>query len=244
MNEGTQHPLLKLRAEAYEIFSDMGFAIAEGPELETEWYCFDALNMPKDHPSRDMQDTFWIKMSAEEIEKSQSGERSSRPVMRTQVTATTVRALEQAQKENNIPAAFISVGKVFRNESTDATHEAQFHQIDGSMVGENINLANLKAVLLNFFKNVLGEDTDVEFRPSYVPFVEPGLEVHAKFKGKWLEMGGGGMIHPNVLRNAGFDPEKVQGFAFGLGVDRIAMIKWKISDVRFFYQGDLRLNQF
>ena len=243
-NMGTEHPLSILQNEAYKVFSDLGFEIADGPELETEWYCFDALNMSKNHPSRDMQDTFWIKIPEQEIEKSQAFEHSSRPVLRTQATASTIRALEKAQKENRVPAAFITVGKVFRNEATDATHEAQFFQIDGSMIGENINLAHLKAVLLEFYKKVLGEETEIEFRPSYFPFVEPGLEVHAKFKGKWLEMMGGGMIHPQVLRNAGFDPEKVQGFAFGGGLDRIAMIKWKISDIRYLYQGDLRLNQF
>ena len=245
MDTGTEHPLSIVRNEAYTIFSDLGFEIADGPELENEWYCFDALNMPKDHPSRDMQDTFWIKMTEEEIEKSRAGERSSRPVLRTQATASTIRALEKAQKENRTPCAFITIGKVFRNEATDATHEAQFFQIDGSMIGEGITIANLKGVLLHFYKKVLGDDAEVEFRPSFFPFVEPGLEVHAKFKGKWLEMGGAGMIHPNVLRNAGFDPEKTQGFAFGLGLERIPMVKWKISDIRLFHQaGDLRLNQF
>jgi phenylalanyl-tRNA synthetase alpha chain len=119
----------------------------------------------------------------------------------------------------------------------------QFYQIDGFMVGENINLANMKAVLIEFYKNVLGPDTEIEFRPSFFPFTEPSVEIHAKFNGKWLEMMGGGMLHPNVLRNAGLDPEKVQGFAFGGGLDRIAMIRWNIPDVRLFYQGDLRLNQ-
>ena len=244
MDKGTEHPLSMIKNEAYKVFSELGFEIVDGPELETEWYCFDALNMPKDHPSRDMQDTFWIKMSPEEIAKAQSGERSSRPVMRTQVTATTLRALEKAQKDGRVPAAFISVGKVFRNEATDATHEAQFFQIDGSMIGENINISHLKGVLLNFYKKMLGEDAEVEIRPSFFPFVEPGLEIHAKFKGKWLEMGGGGMIHPVVLKNAGFDPEKIQGFAFGLGFDRIPIVKWGITDIRYLYQGDLRLNQF
>ena len=213
------------------MFSELGFEVASGPELETEWYCFDALNMPKDHPSRDMQDTFWIKQTEEEIAKAHADERSSRPVMRTQVTASTARALEKAKKDNRYPAAFISIGKVFRNEATDATHEAQFFQIDGAMIGEGINLSHLKGVLLHFFKKMLGEDSEVEIRPSFFPFVEPGIEVHAKFKGRWLEMGGAGMIHANVLRNAGFDPEKVQGFAFGVGLERIPMVKWGISDI-------------
>ena len=230
-NMGTEHPLSMLKNEAYQIFSDLGFEVADGPELETEWYNFDALNVSKDHPARDMQDTYWI--------KGQEGK-----VLRTHATSVSARMLEQSAKEGKNTCAYISIGKVFRNEATDATHEAQFFQIDGSMIGENINLSNMKAVLLHFYKKVLGEDVEIEFRPSFFPFTEPSVEVHAKFKGKWLEMMGGGMLHPNVLRNAGFDPEKVQGFAFGGGLDRIAMIKWNIPDVRLFYQGDLRLNQF
>jgi len=229
--KGTEHPLAMLANQAYEIFSDLGFEIATGPELESEWYNFDVLNVPKDHPARDMQDTFWIKDRKEFV-------------LRTHTTSVTARALETAGKEDRLPAAFVSVGKIFRNEATDFSHEMQFFQIDGTVVGENISVADLKGVLAHFYKKVLGEDVDIEFRPSFFPFTEPSLEVFAKFKGKWLEMGGSGMLHPNVLRNIGLDPEKVQGFAFGLGLDRIAMIKWGIPDVRLFYQGDLRLNQF
>jgi phenylalanyl-tRNA synthetase alpha chain len=242
--KGTEHPLSILKNEAYQVFTDLGFEVANAPELETEWYCFDALNMSKDHPARDMQDTFWIKMTADEIAKAQSGERSSRPVLRTHVTNMTARMLEQSAKTNRIPSAYISIGKVFRNEATDITHEAQFFQIDGFMIGENVTLAHMKGVLTQLYKTLLGEDSEIEFRPSFFPFTEPSVEVHAKFKGKWLEMMGGGMIHPEVLKNAGLDPEKVQGFAFGGGLDRIAMIKWNIPDVRLFYHGDLRLNQF
>lgn len=242
MNEenkkGKIHPLSLLVQEAYQVFSEMGFEIATGPELESEWYNFDVLNVPKDHPARDMQDTFIIKNAKENI-----GEK----VLRTHTTTVTARAIEQAGKDGRMPCAFISVGKVFRNEATDTTHEMQFYQIDGIMVGnieDDISIANLKGVLTQFYKKMLGENTDIEFRPSFFPFTEPSLEVHAKFNGKWLEMMGAGMVHPNVLRNCGLDPTKVQGFAFGGGLDRIAMIKWNISDVRFFYQGDLRLNQF
>jgi phenylalanyl-tRNA synthetase alpha chain len=232
---GREHPLSLLADEAYKIFSDMGFEIALGPELEKEWYNFDALNVPKDHPARDMQDTFWIKSS------------SNASVLRTHATSVTARMLEISAKENRVPCAFISVGKVFRNEATDATHEMQFMHVDGVMVGnieDGVSLANLKGVLTEFYKKMLGDEVEVEFRPSFFPFTEPSLEVHAKFKGKWLEMMGAGMLHPNVLRNVGLDPKKVQGFAFGGGLDRIAMIKWGIPDVRLFYQGDIRLNQF
>ncbi len=232
--KGTIHPLNLLAEESYQAFSEMGFEIATGPELETEWYNFDVLNVPKDHPARDMQDTFWIK-EKDGVQKN---------VLRTHTTSVTARAIEQAGKDGRIPCAFISIGKVFRNEATDATHEMQFFQIDGSMIGENISVANLKGVLTEFYKKMLGEDVEIEFRPSFFPFTEPSFEIFAKFNGKWLEMMGGGMLHPNVLKNIGLDPEKVQGFAFGGGLDRIAMIKWNIPDVRLFYQGDLRLNQF
>lgn len=244
MNKGTEHPLSILANEACEVFSELGFEITSGPELETEWYNFDALNVSKNHPARDMQDTYWIKISKEEIDALSNEQKSSRPVLRTHATSTSARMLERAAKNGLNSCAYISIGKVFRNEATDATHEAQFYQFDGCMIGSGINLANMKAVLLNFYKKVLGEDVEIEFRPSFFPFTEPSVEVHARFKGKWLEMMGGGMIHPQVLQNVGFDPEKVQGFAFGGGLDRITMIKWQISDIRYLYQGDLRLNQF
>jgi phenylalanyl-tRNA synthetase alpha chain len=229
--KGALHPLTILAGEAYDQFSKLGFEVTGGPELETTWYNFDALNVPKDHPARDMQDTFYVKGKPEEV-------------LRTHATNTSARVLEKMAKENLKNFASISIGKVFRNEATDATHEMQFYQIDGCMVGENINLANMKAVLVEFYKKALGENIEIEFRPSFFPFTEPSVEVHAKFNGKWLEMMGGGMINPNVLKNAGLDPEKYQGFAFGGGLDRIAMIRWNIPDVRLFYQGDLRLNQF
>lgn len=229
--KATEHPLSILADQAYKTFSDMGFEIAAGPELESDWYNFYVLNFPKDHPALDMQDTFWIKNQKEKV-------------LRTHTTTVTVRAIEKAGKEGKLPAAFISIGKVFRNEATDATHEMQFFQIDGAMVGENISVADMKGVLTHFYKKMLGDDVEIKFRPSFFPFTEPSIEVFAKFKGKWLEMGGSGMLHPNVLRNIGLDPTKVQGFAFGHGFDRIAMIKWGIPDVRLFYQGDLRLNQF
>ena len=225
------HPLTSLAQDVLAIFSGMGFEVATGPEMEDEFYNFDALNVPKDHPARDMHDTFYIK-----------GKPSH--VLRTHTTTVTARALEQAQKEGRVPCAYISAGKVFRNEATDATHEMQFFQIDGAMIGEDISVADLKGVLTNFYKKILGDDVEMEFRPSFFPFVEPGLEVWLKFQNRWLEVMGAGMLHPNVLKNLGFDSKKVQGFAFGGGLDRIAMVKWGVPDVRLFYQGDLRINQF
>ena len=228
---GTEHPLSILAEEAYRVFAEMGFEVAMGPEIETEWYNFDSLNVHKDHPARDMQDTFWVKDKPESV-------------LRTHCTAVSAREIEKALKDGRLPCAFISIGKVFRNEATDATHEMQFYQIDGTMIGENISAADMKGVLTQYYKKILGDEVVIEFRPSFFPFTEPSFEVFAKFKGKWLEMGGSGMLHPNVLRNLGLDPNKIQGFAFGHGFDRPAMIKWGIPDVRLFYQGDLRLNQF
>lgn len=231
---GTIHPLSLLAQEAYAVFAEMGFEIATGPELESEWYNFDVLNMPKDHPARDMQDTFVIKGEKEKV-------------LRTHTTSVTARATEEATKEGRVPNAFISVGKVFRNEATDATHEMQFYQIDGSMLGkveDGISLAHMKAILTRFYKKMLGDNVEIEFRPSFFPFTEPSIEVFAKFNGNWLEMMGGGMTNPKVIENMGLDPKKFQGFCFGGGLDRIAMIKWGVPDVRLFYQGDLRLNQF
>ena len=248
--KGTEHPLSQLATEAYGVFAELGFEIALGPELESEWYNFDVLNIPKDHPARDMQDTFWVKkkpgsaIANRLVGSGHEQEQLAGEVLRTHTTNVTARALEQAGKDGRLPAAFISIGKVFRNEATDITHEMQFFQIDGTMVGENISIADLKGVLTHFYKKMLGEDVEIEFRPSFFPFTEPSIEVFAKFRGEWLEMMGSGMIHPNVLKNIGLDPTKVQGFAFGGGLDRIAMIKWGIPDVRLFYQGDLRLNQF
>ncbi|HWA31963.1 MAG TPA: phenylalanine--tRNA ligase subunit alpha [Candidatus Paceibacterota bacterium] len=255
--KGTRHPLSLLAEEAYRLFAELGFEVALGPELESEWYNFDALNVAKDHPARDMQDTFFIKDASAGAFPEVLGFPRHTPgpdhpekhaasafVLRTHTTNVTARAIEKANKEGRIPCAFISIGKVFRNEATDATHEMQFFQIDGTMVGENISIADLKGVLTNFYKKMLGDDVEMEFRPSFFPFVEPGLEVWLKWKNRWLEVMGSGMLHPNVLKNLGLDPEKVQGFAFGGGLDRIAMVKWGIPDVRLFYQGDLRLNQF
>jgi phenylalanyl-tRNA synthetase alpha chain len=229
--KGALHPLTILEIEALDLFKSLGFEISMGPELETTWYNFDALNVPKDHPARDMQDTFYIKNKPDQV-------------LRTHATNVTARTLERCAKDDIKELASVTIGKVFRNEATDITHEMQFFQIDGCMIGENVNLSHMKAVLIEFYKKVLGPEVEIEFRPSFFPFTEPSVEVHAKFNGKWLEMMGGGMINPKVIKAAGLDPDKVQGFAFGGGVDRIAMIRWNVPDVRLFYQGDLRLNQF
>lgn len=229
--KGTLHPLTLVTEEIIAIFEKQGFSVATGPELEEEWYNFDALNVPKDHPARDMQDTFWIK---------------DKPgyVLRTHTSPVQIRYM----KAHTPPLAIIVPGKVFRNESTDATHEMQFHQVEGLVVGEGITVAHLKGVLLSFFKELFGNTTEIRLRPSFFPFVEPGFEVDVKVQKdgeeKWLEVCGAGMVHPNVFEAVGYDPKKVTGFAFGMGLDRLANVKFGITDVRLAYQGDLRFNQF
>jgi len=230
--KGQEHPLSIIINDAVKIFTELGFVVATGPELEDEWHNFDALNVPKDHPARDMQDTFWV--------KGQSGK-----VLRTHTSSVQVRFMENLVKSGlKPPFAIIAPGRCFRNEATDATHEMQFSQIEGLVIGENINLANLKAILSNFYKKILGEDTSLRFRPSFFPFTEPSIEFDLQFNGKWLEMGGAGMVHPNVLKNCGIDSDKYQGFAFGPGLERLMVLKYVIPDIRPAYQGDLRFNQF
>jgi phenylalanyl-tRNA synthetase alpha chain len=234
---GHKHPLSHIVSDVNQIFSEIGFVFAEGPEMEFIRYNFDMLNVPKDHPSRDMQDTFYI-------------EGKDDMVMRTHTSPVQVRYMET----HTPPIRMIVPGKVFRNEATDATHEAQFYQLEGLMVGPDVSMGHLKGTLQYFFGRFFGGDVEVRLRPSFFPFVEPGLEVDmrltgsdapVKLKDKWIEIMGAGMVHPNVLRDAGIDPDTNQGFAFGMGIDRLAVMKFGIDDVRMLYNGDLRLvNQF
>ena len=235
---GHLHPITQFTREVVGIFADMGFVVAEGPELEREFYNFDALNIPADHPSRDMQDTFWIK-----TKKDENIDVKNRPVMRTQTSAVQVRFLEK--HKDSLPCAIVVPGKVFRNEATDATHEAQFSQLEALYVDKDVSLGHLKGVIEHFLKKLYGENVEIRFRPSFFPFVEPGVEVDMKFNGKWLEMGGAGMVHPNVFKTVGIDPTVWKGFAFGFGIDRLVMMKHNITDIRLLYSGDLRfINQF
>lgn len=243
MQKGHIHPIASLIREANQIFTRMGFTLAEGPLLEDEWHNFDALNVPKDHPARDMQDTFFIK-----------GEPGY--VLRTHTSPVQLRYMQsQVEKGIQPPYRVIVPGKVFRNEATDMTHEAEFFQLEGLAIGEDVTLAHLKGTLARFFKELFkNAQVEIRFRPSFFPFVEPGVEVDMrlvgddvpeKLKDKWIEMMGAGMVHPNVIQNAGLDPKKYQGFAFGMGLDRLAMLRWGIDDVRLMHSADLRfINQF
>ncbi|MEK7493598.1 MAG: phenylalanine--tRNA ligase subunit alpha [Patescibacteria group bacterium] len=241
---GHLHPLTQLISKACDIFTAMGFAVAEGPEVETERYNFDALNVPKDHPARDMQDTFWLDPAAA----------GPGMLLRTQTSSVQIRYMETHKP----PFRIVAPGRVFRNEATDATHEAQFYQFEGFMVGKDVSLANAKAVLEVFFQRLLAnKKIAIRFRPSYFPFTEPSVEGDVtcfKCFGKkcavckrtgWLEVVGAGMVHPKVLENVGIDAREWQGFAFGVGLDRIAMVRYGIDDIRLMYSGDMRfLKQF
>jgi len=236
---GHLHPLTQVQRKVEEIFQSMGFSVVEGPEIETEWYNFDALNMPKDHPARDMWNTFWLK--------------NLKLLLRTHTSPGQVRYME----EKKPPLKIIIPGKVFRHEATDASHETDFYQVEGLMVDKEISAANFKAVIEEFLKKFFGKEIKIRLRPSFFPFTEPSFEVDLSClscQGKgcpacsqtgWLEMMGAGMVHPNVYKNSGLNPKDWQGFAFGMGMDRLAMMKYKIHDIRLFHSGDLRfLKQF
>lgn len=220
---GHLHPLTLVQQKAVDIFSSIGFEIVDGPEMETEHYNFDALNIPAEHPAREMHDTFWLK---------------NKKLMRTHTSPVQIRYMET----HNPPVRIIAPGRVFRYEATDASHEIQFYQLEGLMIGKKITLANLKAVMEVFFQKFFNsKDIEVRFRPSYFPFVEPGVEVDMRRKkGKWMEIAGAGMAHPKVLETGKINPREWQGFAFGMGLDRLAMLKYKIDDIRLFYGSDLR----
>lgn len=237
--KGHIHPITRTAHEIVSVLGEMGFEVALGPEVEDEYHNFDALNVPKDHPSRDMQDTFWL----QDTDK----------LLRTHTSNVQIRFME----ENGAPLKICAPGKVFRYEATDRTHEVAFHQIEGLVVGEDISMANLKFTLDTFIKKLFGDDIKTQFRPGFFPFVEPGVEIDLtcfKCRGSgcstcshsgWIEVLGAGMVHQNVLNSVGINPKKYKGFAFGVGLDRIAMMKYGVDDVRMFYNGDLRLiNQF
>ncbi|SHJ61322.1 phenylalanine--tRNA ligase subunit alpha [Tepidibacter formicigenes] len=235
---GKKHPITQMMDEVKYIFTGMGFKVAEGPEIETVFNNFDALNAPKNHPSRDMSDTFYIDENL---------------LLRTQTSPVQIRTMKSAKP----PIKIIAPGRCFRFDEPDATHSPMFHQIEGLVVDKNVTMAELKGTLDAFVKQLFGENTKTKFRPHNFPFTEPSAEVDVtcfKCKGKgcsvckgegWIEILGAGMVHPNVLKNCGIDPEEYSGFAFGMGVDRIAMLKYEIDDIRLLFENDMRfLNQF
>lgn len=235
---GGLHPLTQMLDRAISIFRRMGFALAEGPDVETEWYCFDALNTAADHPARNEQDTFYLPDGR---------------LLRTHTSTVQIRTMQSAPP----PIRVIAPGSAYRRDEVDATHSAQFHQIEGLYVDEDVSVADLKGTLEFFLRELFGSETEIRFRPHYFPFTEPSFEIDVKSKAlksgeKWLEVAGCGMVHPAVYEQVNgargdeaYDPEKYSGFAFGLGMDRLAMILFDIPDIRLFAQNDLRfLRQF
>lgn len=238
--KGARHPLTSVVETIEDVFIGMGFTVAEGPEVETDYYNFESLNLPKHHPARDMQDTFFI---------------TSDLLLRTQTSPVQTRSMEKHCGQG--PVKIICPGKVYRRDEDDATHSHQFMQIEGLVVDEGIRMSDLKGIFATFVKQYFGEDREIRLRPSFFPFTEPSAELDiscAMCNGDgcrtckqtgWIEVLGAGMVHPNVLEMGGFDPEKYTGFAFGMGVERFAMLKYGIDDIRHFYTNDARfLRQF
>ncbi|MEE1334726.1 MAG: phenylalanine--tRNA ligase subunit alpha [Erysipelotrichaceae bacterium] len=235
MERGTVHPLMMIQQELEDLFIGMGYKVAEGPEVEQDYYNFELANLPKDHPARDMQDTFYIDPNT---------------LLRTHTTAIQMRELEKAHGQ--LPIKLICPGKVYRRDDDDATHSHQFMQCEGLVVGDHITLADLKGTLEYMANAMFGNGRKVRFRPSYFPFTEPSVEVDVSCpfcngegcsvcKGSgWIEILGAGMVHPHVLEMNGFDPKKCSGFAFGVGLERVAMLKYGIDDIRNFYTNDVR----
>ena len=246
---GHLHPITQIRRQAEDIFQSMGFTVADGPEIETEYYNFDALNIPQDHPARDLMDTFWLLRNQKSEIRNPKSETNQKPkiqnpklLLRTHTSPAQIHYMEKHQP----PFRIIVPGRVFRHEATDASHDVQFYQLEGLMVAQDISVANFRGVLQEFFKRFFGPEIKMRLRPGYFPFVEPGFEIDIKReKGDWLELMGAGMVHPNVFKAVKYNPFQWQGFAFGMGLDRLAMMKYKIDDIRLFYSGDLRfLKQF
>ena len=229
-NLGGLHPSEMMMREILEVFNDMGFQTVEGPIVELEKYNFDMLNVPPDHPARDLQDTLWV-----------DRESKNRVLLRTQTSPMQIRTMEKQKP----PVRIVSPGLCFRHEATDATHEWQFHQIEGLAVDEGVTMSDLKGTLYEFTRRIFGTKRKIRFRCDYFPFVEPGVDVSVDWDGRWVEIMGAGMVHPKVLEGVGYDSSKYTGFAFGMGPERIAMLRYNIEDIRHFFSNDLRfLSQF
>jgi phenylalanyl-tRNA synthetase alpha chain len=250
---GHRHPLTQTADELIDLFGRFGFTVARGPEVEDFHHNFDALNIPPDHPARDPLDNFYLAAAgncsprpAEEPSKPAAVLSDSAPpraMLRSQTSTVQIRVMESQQP----PVRVIAIGRVYRPDTVDATHSFMFHQIEGLMVDRGVTMAHLKSVLRLFAESYLGRDVKIRFRPSFFPFTEPSVEVDMLWHGgeRWVEMGGAGMVDPNVLRSVGYDPEDVTGFAFGLGIERLCMRRHGIDDIRLLYQNDVRfLHQF
>jgi phenylalanyl-tRNA synthetase alpha chain len=247
---GRRHPLTIVRERMEEIFTRMGFTIVEGPEVEDEWHCFDALNMPAEHPARDMQDTLYL---ASPIRGESGRADDVRTLLRTHTSSMQIRYMQAHPP----PVRIVVPGRVYRRDDLDLTHSPAFSQIEGLVVGEGISLADLKGTLLAFARDMFGPKSRVRFRPSFFPYTEPSAEIDVSCwqcdgagcamckQTGWLEVGGSGMVHPAVFEAVGYDAERYTGFAWGIGIERVAILRYRVEDIRLFYENDLRfLEQF
>jgi phenylalanyl-tRNA synthetase alpha chain len=246
---GHRHPLTVVRDELEEIFTRMGFTVVEGPEAEDEWHCFDALNMPAEHPARDMQDTLYLGSAIKGSEDADD----RRTLLRTHTSSMQIRYMQAHQP----PIRIVAPGRVYRRDNLDLTHSPAFSQIEALVVGEGISLADLKGTLLAFARQMFSPTSRVRFRPSFFPYTEPSAEIDLSCwqcdgagcamckRTGWIEMGGCGMVHPAVFEAVGYDAERYTGFAWGIGIERVAILKYRVEDIRLFYENDLRfLEQF
>jgi len=233
---GRRHPITRTMDDFKDIVGRMGFSVSTGPELEDDHHNFVALNIPPVHPARDPLENFYLATAAVG-----AGDGDAAVLMRSQTSTVQIRVMEQTAP----PVRIVSLGRCYRPDTIDATHHCMFHQMEGLMVDSDVTMADLKTVLKQFATAFLGDDVSIRFRPSFFPFTEPSVEVDVLWRERWLELGGAGMVDPNVLRQVGYDPEQVTGFAFGLGIERFCMMRYQVSDIRRFFENDLRfLSQF
>ena len=234
---GRLHPITQTIQELQEIMARLGFTVADGPEIEDEWHNFEALNIPSDHPARDPLENFFLSTAASLAK----GEDAAPRLLRSQTSTVQIRVMEASKP----PVRIISLGRVYRPDTADATHYPMFHQIEGLLIDRHVTMADLKSVLRLFASSFLGGDVHIRFRPSFFPFTEPSVEVDMSWNERWIEMGGAGMVDPHVLQSVGYDPEEYSGFAFGLGVERVCARRHGVTDIREFYKNDVRfLRQF
>jgi phenylalanyl-tRNA synthetase alpha chain len=235
---GHLHPITQTIEDLKQIMGRLGFNVAEGPEIEDEWHNFEALNIPQEHPARDPLENFYLATAQSVGGKSAGGKAM---LLRSQTSTVQIRVMEKTRP----PVRVISLGRVYRPDTADATHYPMFHQIEGLLVDRHVTMADLKSVLRLFAMSYFGGDVHIRFRPSFFPFTEPSVEVDMSWHDRWIEMGGAGLVDPNVLRAVGYDPEEVSGFAFGLGVERVCARRHNVTDIREFYRNDIRfLEQF
>jgi phenylalanyl-tRNA synthetase alpha chain len=231
---GSLHPLRETLDAIIDVFVGLGYQLVNGPEVESDWYNFDALNTPMDHPARQLRDTIYVRPLSQNTVVREDG--TTGVLLRTETSPVQIRTM----LSQPAPLYIVSAGRVYRQDTPDATHLPAFHQIEGLAIDEGLSMADLRGTLAEFAKALFGEETKVRFRPHHFPFTEPSAEMDAFNGERWMELLGAGMVHPEVLRNGGYDPEKVQGFAFGMGLERMAMLRHGVTDIRLFVEGDLR----